>query len=68
LISPAPDGSYAGESNFHLLRAAADGMVVTYGAGRYLDEIVQYRGDRQFRKRTVVLDSSRIDTLLVIPL
>lgn len=68
LISPASDGSYAVESNFHVLRTSADGMVVTYGCGRYLDEIVQSWGGMQFRKRTVVLNSSRINTLLVIPL
>jgi hypothetical protein len=56
------------ESNFHVLRTSADGTVVTYGCGRYLDEIVQSWGGMQFRKRTVVLDSSRINTLLVIPL
>jgi anthranilate 1,2-dioxygenase small subunit len=68
LSSLAPDGSYAAESSFHILRTAADGAVVTYGAGRYLDEIVLRTGGMRFRKRTVVLDSSRIDTLLVIPL
>jgi len=41
---------------------------VTFGCGRYLDEIVARDGEMRFRKRTVVLDSSRIDTLLVIPL
>jgi anthranilate 1,2-dioxygenase small subunit len=68
LINPAADGSYAVESNFHIMRTGADGTIITYGCGRYLDEIVQDRGDMRFRKRTVVLDSSRIDTLLVIPL
>jgi len=68
LTSPAADGSYAAESNFHIMRTGADGTVVTYGCGRYLDEIVRYRDQMQFRKRAVVLDSSRIDTLLVIPL
>lgn len=67
LISPAADGSYTVQSNFHILRIGADGAVVTYGCGRYLDEIVQDRGDMVFRKRTVVLNSSRIGTLLVIP-
>jgi hypothetical protein len=42
--------------------------MITYGCGRYLDEIVHCRGGMAFRKRTVELDSSRIDTLLVIPL
>jgi 3-phenylpropionate/cinnamic acid dioxygenase small subunit len=68
LIAPAPDGSYAAESNFHILRTSADGTTITYGSGRYLDEIVMQGGKMRFRKRTVVLDSSRIDTLLVIPL
>jgi anthranilate 1,2-dioxygenase small subunit len=68
LITPAADGSYAAESNFHILRIGADGAVVTYGCGRYLDEIVRCRDGMAFRKRSVVLDSSRIDTLLVIPL
>jgi 3-phenylpropionate/cinnamic acid dioxygenase small subunit len=52
LISRTGDGSYAVESNFHILRPGADGTVVTYGCGRYLDEIVHYRGDMKFRKRT----------------
>jgi len=68
VISPTEDGSYAAASNFHILRTGADGAVVIYGCGRYLDEIVWHRGAMRFRKRTVVLDSSRIDTLLVIPL
>ena len=69
LVSAKDDGgSYAVESDFHVLRTGADGATVTYGSGRYLDEIVIDGGEMRFRKRTVVLDSSRIDTLLVIPL
>jgi len=68
LIAAAPDGSYAVESHFHILRTNVDGAVVTYGAGRYLDEVVCEGGRMVFRKRTAILDSARIDTLLVIPL
>jgi anthranilate 1,2-dioxygenase small subunit len=68
LIESAADGSYTVESNFQILRTGADGAVVTYGCGRYLDEIIADNGEMRFRKRVVVLDSSRIDTLLVIPL
>lgn len=68
LIEKAADASYTARSNFHILRTSADGAIVTYGAGRYLDEIVTDRSELRFRRRTVVLDSSRIDTLLVIPL
>ena len=68
LIGTEPDGSYTAQSNFHVLRTGADGATVTYGCGRYLDEIVTHGNAMRFRRRTVVLDSSRIDTLLVIPL
>jgi hypothetical protein len=68
LITPVVDGSYAAESNFDILRIGADGGMITYGCGRYLDEIVHCRGTMEFRKRTVVRDSSRITTLLVIRL
>ena len=39
-----------------------------FSSGKFLDEIV-VDGDRLlFRERTVVCDSSRIDTLMVIPI
>ena len=68
LIGHAADGSYDVESGFQVLRTAAEGATVIYGCGRYLDEVVAQDGRMLFRKRTVILDSSRIDTLLVIPL
>ena len=73
LITVLEDGAaYAADTNFHILRTNADGAMVTYACGRCLDEIVMRGGgsggEMLFRKRTVVLDSSRIDTLLVIPL
>ena len=68
LAAAMPDGSCAVESHFHVLRTNAEGATVTYAAGRYIDEVIA-DGDRlRFRKRIVVLDSHRIDTLLVIPL
>jgi anthranilate 1,2-dioxygenase small subunit len=68
LIAADADGSYAVESNFHILRTNAEGAVVTYGAGRCVDEVLCEGGRMLFRQRTVILDSARIDTLLVIPL
>jgi anthranilate 1,2-dioxygenase small subunit len=68
LIEAAADGSYAAESSFHILLTGVDGAIVTYNCGRYLDEIVLSGQQMLFRSRTVVLDSSRIDTLLVIPI
>ena len=39
-----------------------------FSAGRYLDEIVCDGESALLRKRTVITDSARFDTLLVIPL
>jgi anthranilate 1,2-dioxygenase small subunit len=61
------DGTFAVESSFHVVRTGPGGATVIYGSGRYLDEIVAQDGALRFRKRTIVLDSSRIDMLLVIP-
>jgi hypothetical protein len=39
-----------------------------FATGRYLDRLVDQAGTLRFRERVVVCDSSRIDTLLAIPL
>jgi anthranilate 1,2-dioxygenase small subunit len=57
-----------GGTNSRPARSGADGATVTYGSKRYLDEIASKDGTPLLRKRIVVFDSSRIDTLLVIPL
>jgi hypothetical protein len=49
-------------------RTGAEGSTVIYSCGRYLDEVIAQGGQMLFRKRTVILDSPRIDTLLVITL
>jgi anthranilate 1,2-dioxygenase small subunit len=55
------------ESNFTVLRTMADGTTSIFACGKYVDRIVE-EGDRlQFAERVAVLDSRRIDTLLVIP-
>lgn len=68
LIDRAADGSYEVESGFQILRTGAEGSTVIYSCGRYLDEVIAQGGQMLFRKRTVILDSPRIDTLLVITL
>jgi len=39
-----------------------------YTAGRYLDRVVRSKAGWKFARKTVILDSRRIDTLLAIPL
>lgn len=56
------------ETPFLVVRIMRDGRMDLFATGRYLDEIVEEDGALKFRERTVVCDSSRIDTLLAIPL
>ena len=55
-------------SNFTVTRTMSDGAMSVFACGRYLDRVVEDAGGLRFAERTVVLDSRRIDTLLVIPL
>ena len=59
---------FATRSNFCVFRIAQDGDTVTFATGRYLDRIVEDGGVLRFRSRRVVLDSRRVDILLVLPL
>ena len=56
------------ETSFICVRTMLDGRMCLFAAGKYVDEIV-VRGDRWlFRSKTVVLDSSQVDTLIAKPL
>ena len=45
-----------------------DGRMDLFAAGVYLDRVREDGGSLRFAERIVVCDSSRIDTLLAIPL
>jgi 3-phenylpropionate/cinnamic acid dioxygenase small subunit len=56
------------EVPFLVVRIMRDGRMDLFATGRYLDALVTEAGALRFRERIVVCDSSRIDTLLAIPL
>jgi 3-phenylpropionate/cinnamic acid dioxygenase small subunit len=57
------------ETGFAVLRIVRGGQTDVFASGRYLDEVVRdASGALKLHKRDVVCDSSRIDTLLAIPL
>jgi 3-phenylpropionate/cinnamic acid dioxygenase small subunit len=56
------------ETPFLVVRIMRDGRMDLFATGRYLDALVEEAGVLKFRERLVVCDSSRIDTLLAIPL
>jgi anthranilate 1,2-dioxygenase small subunit len=67
LLGQAPGGVRA-ETPFLVVRIMRDGTMDLFATGRYFDTLVEERGAPRFRERIVVCDSSRVDTLLAIPL
>jgi anthranilate 1,2-dioxygenase small subunit len=55
-------------SNFLAVRVMHDGETSLFAVGRYLDRVDLSSRPYRFLERLVVLDSDKIDTLLVIPL
>ncbi len=73
IIGPTRIGKVEGgvaevRSNFLAVRIMHDGEMSLFAAGRYLDHIDVSAMPYRFIERLVVLDSQKIDTLLVIPL
>jgi anthranilate 1,2-dioxygenase small subunit len=57
------------ETGFAVLRIMRTGETAIFASGRYLDEVARAGdGTLHLKKRDVVCDSNRIDTLLAIPL
>jgi 3-phenylpropionate/cinnamic acid dioxygenase small subunit len=62
------EGAVRAETPFLVVRIMRDGAMDLFATGRYLDALVEEGGALRFRERVVVCDSSRVDTLLAIPL
>ncbi len=67
-IGRAENGVAEVRSNFIAVRIMHDGEMSLFASGRYLDRIDVSAEPYRFVERLVILDSQRIDTLLVIPL
>lgn len=67
-IDRVADGIAETRCNFLAVRIMHDGETSLFATGRYLDRIDVRATPFRFAERIVVLDSQKIDTLLVIPL
>jgi anthranilate 1,2-dioxygenase small subunit len=56
------------ETSFLVVRIMRDGSTDVFASGRYLDRWTLAGGPPKLAERVVVCDSSRIDTLLALPL
>ena len=59
---------YSARTNFSVIRTMQDGGSERFATGKYLDTIVFENDTPKFKERRVVLDSRRVDVLLVLPL
>lgn len=62
------DGEVRSETSFLVVRIMRDGTTDVFECGRYLDAYAVEGDKLLLKERKVVCDSSRIDTLLAIPL
>jgi anthranilate 1,2-dioxygenase small subunit len=62
------DGEVRSETSFLVARILQDGDTDIFVTGRYLDTYKVEHGQVKLNERIVVCDSSRIDTLLALPL
>ena len=61
-------GETRAETPFLVVRIMRDGTMDLFACGRYLDRLVAPGGAPRLKERLVVCDSSRVDTLIAIPL
>jgi anthranilate 1,2-dioxygenase small subunit len=62
------NGEVRSETPFLVARILQDGDTAIFATGRYCDLYKLEAGEVKLNERTVVCDSSRIDTLLALPL
>jgi anthranilate 1,2-dioxygenase small subunit len=55
-------------ANFLVVRTMQEGDMTLFAAGHYLDQVRREDSIWKFARKTVVLDSRQIDTLLAIPI
>ena len=67
LVRPQEEGVRS-ETPFLVVRIMRDGETQIFATGRYLDLYKIRNRDDKLAERIVVCDSSRIDTLLALPL
>lgn len=67
-IVDASNGVVVAETDFMVVRTTQDGDMAIFAAGRYRDQVVFEDGEAKFKDKLVLTDSSRVDTLIAMPL
>ncbi len=67
-ILESGNGEINAQTNFVVIRTMQTGDAMLFASGVYADRISETGETLKFIEKTVILDSSKIDTLLAIPL
>ena len=67
-ITAQHDNVYDVRTNFEVIRIMQDGDMTLFACCSYFDRVVLEGDVARFKKRDIVCDSRRIDTLIVIPI
>ena len=62
------NGLWHVETSYAVIRTMQEGDISVFSSGKYVDDIVLEKDRLLFRSRVVVTDSTRVDTLVVIPI
>jgi anthranilate 1,2-dioxygenase small subunit len=65
---PAGDGAYEMQSNYLVINTNQLGQSFVYQTGRYFDLVVTTDEGLRFKQKRVIYDTSRVQTLLAIPI
>jgi 3-phenylpropionate/cinnamic acid dioxygenase small subunit len=68
ILGKADNGNARVETSFIVTRIVRRGSTDIFATGRYIDEVQVSNGEALLKSREVVCDSSRIDTLLALPI
>ena len=68
LVGEEPAGGWRLHTNFQVIRTMHTGEMTVFAVGFFDDVLVERDETWMFQEKTVVCDSARIDTLLVIPI
>jgi 3-phenylpropionate/cinnamic acid dioxygenase small subunit len=66
-VEATDDGAIRARMGFGVVRILESGDSMLFLSGVWHDEIVETAEGLRFRKKIAVLDSSRVDTLIVVP-
>ncbi|RKX43811.1 MAG: anthranilate 1,2-dioxygenase [Verrucomicrobia bacterium] len=67
-IQSVSNGEISVQSNYAVFKTCNDGESTVYNVGRYVDLIVREGGVLKFKERSVIFDTHKITTLMVIPI